>query len=661
MLRGDPMPPESAIPPNRNDSARNDSVRQVVRALFAFRWTAFWFFALFFGFLLLIGYWFPPIWQAKALILIKPGREQLPQSIVPVTMAPSGNLAATSETLNSEISILTSRPVLEVVVDRLLAEQEKKPDNFLTRFQDWCRSVGLLPDLPQRENMILSLGEKIEPEPLPMTNVIEVTFTSFNDKSAFRTLDHLVDAYLAQHGKVHSNPAALAFFTGETARAKALLDPVVARLAQFRADNDGGDLTLKRSLLLQELTVTESRRRALDQIPAGSEELASAVVADNPVIAQSRQRLFDLRLELASLVQQYGEAARETEAVRQQMQLTQADLRLQLERLHAVLTSAEERLRGDLRAAEEKRALHDALVAEEAQLRRDHELYRQKMEEERIFEQMDADQMVSVRVVERPTVPLKPWFPNAFILALLGIVLGVPGAIAAALLRAWLAGRVATVQDVEERLELPVLASVVRPHRWTAADRRAAAMRDAAGVVLASLQRRRGDAGGAPRVVHVVAASAHEGADAFAAALARVADEPTALLLLGESPDSQRGSGPADVDALSAAGRAVEGAAQVTLHDLSRQPLAELPRLIAALRERGQLVIVAGTPLCGRGDGARHVGLADVAVLVLGAGQVHLEVARRAAAMLRREARQLAGAVLTGRPEPVPGLVYRWI
>jgi hypothetical protein len=115
------------------------------------------------------------------------------------------------------------------------------------------------------------------------------------------------------------------------------------------------------------------------------------------------------------------------------------------------------------------------------------------------------------------------------------------------------------------------------------------------------------------------------------------------------------------VEALLAAGRAVEGASHVTLHDLSNRPLVELPRLVATLRERGFLVIVAGTPLCGRGDGARHVGLADVALLVLGAGQVHFEVARRAAEILRREARQLAGAVLTGRPEPVPGLVYRWI
>ncbi|MSR46914.1 MAG: hypothetical protein EXS13_07610 [Planctomycetes bacterium] len=650
---------------------RNDSVRQVVRALFAYRFTAIWFFGLFFGFLLLIGYWFPPIYLAKALILVKPGREQLPQSIVPIAQAPSGNLTATVETVNSEISILTSRPVLEVVVDRLLAEQEKKPDNFLTRFQDWCRAVGLLPDLPQRENMILSLGEKIDPEPLPMTNVIEIEFTSFNDRAACKTVDYLVDAYLAQHSKVHSNPAALHFFGGEAERVRAELDLVTADLVQFRADNDGGDLTLKRTLLLQELTSTESRRRALDQIPEGSEELASTVVADNPAIAEGRKLLLDRRLELATLTQQFGKTARETEGVRAQLALASGDLRKQLERLHVVLASSEERLRADLRAAELKRAVYDRLVEDETRLRRGFDLFQQKAEEERIFQQMDSDQMVSVRVIERPTIPQKPWFPNAFILALLGIVLGVPGALSAALLRAWLAGRVATVHDVEEKLQVPVLASIAKPRLWDRADARAATMGDAARVVLASLARRAGEPPppGAGRVVHVAAASEREGADAFAAALAHAAGDDgraVALVSLGERSDSQRGpvgaNGAAvDCAKLQASGRVIEGARNVTLFDLAQQPLAALPELLLRLRETSALVVIAGTPLCGRGDGARHVGLADIALLVVGAGQVHFEVARRAHEIMRREARQFAGAVLTGRPEPVPGLVYRWI
>jgi len=653
------MPHETA----NHQPARDDSVRQVVRALFAYRFTALGFFALFFGFLLLIGYWFPPLYLGRALILVKPGRELLPQSIVPITMAPTGNVPATIETVNSEVAILTSRPVLEAVVDRLLAEQEKKADNFITRFQDWCRKVGLLPDLPQRENLILGLGDKIEPEQLPMSNVIEVEFLSFNAEAAWKTVDYLVDAYLAQRTKIHSNPTALAFFEKEAAREKAALDAIDAKLTQFRADNDGGDLTLQRTLLLQELTTTESKRRALDQIPEGSEEVASAVVGDNPTVAMSRQRLLDLRLQLATLAQQYGDGARETQGVHAQIVITTADLRQQLVRLHDVLADSETRVREALRAAEQKRGVYDALTHEQARLVASFELYRQKAEEERLYQEMDAGHMANVRVLERPTPPQKPWFPNAFVLALLGLVLGVPGAIAAALLRAWLGGRVATVHDVEKRLEVPVLASVRRPRLWHGARRRAADMADAARLVHASLGRRKAELPDL-RVVHVAAASHHEGADAFAAALARVAGEQgldVALVALGHVPSRRREGAPPDAAALLARGRPVAGARGVVLHDWSDAPLDSVPDAIATLRAERSLVVVAGKPLCGRGDGARFLVHADVTVLVIGAGRVHFDVARRAAGIAQREARMLAGAVLTHRDDPVPGLLYRWI
>ncbi len=653
MSQAEPNPPQN----------RNDSVRQVVRALFAFRFTALWFFLVFFGVLLAIGYFFPPIYLARATILVKAGRELLPQSIVPITMAPVSNIPTTPETVNSEISIFMSRPVLEAAVDRLIAEQGEPSENFITRFQDWCRRVKLLPTLSQRENMILTLGEKIEPEPLPMTNVVEVEFTSFSRTGAFKTVDYLVDAYLKQRRLVHSNPKALGFFEDETKRCREKLDVVVQKLTAFRVDHDGGDLTLKRTLLMQELTSTESQARALDQLPEGSEELASASVADNPIVADSRRRLLDLRLQLATLSLQFGPEAREVEGVRSQISIAQKDLREQLGRLRTVLANAEKQLRVELREAETRRAEYDALVSEEAQLHASYDLYRQKSDEERIFQEMDSDNIVSVRVLERPTMPAKPWFPNAFILALLGIVLGVPGAITAAMLRAWLAGRVVTVQDVEEKLQVPVLASVARPRLWHGARRRAAMTGDAARIVLASLERH-STLGEGTRVVHVAAASRREGTAAFAAALARAAaggEREVALLLLGDRPDSLRGGGEMDAAALLRGGKAVEGAKGVSLFDLSACPLAALPDALASLRESKSMVIVAGTPLCGGGDGARFVGMADVALLVLGAGHVHFEVARRATDLIRREARQFAGAVLTGRPEPVPGLVYRWI
>jgi uncharacterized protein involved in exopolysaccharide biosynthesis len=621
---------------------------------------------LFFGFLLLIAYYFPPLFQSHALVLVKPGRESSPQSFVPVSSMPPGNISTTLEDVNSEVAIMTSRPVLLEVAQRIVAERQEKPENFFTRFQDWCRSVGLLPDLDPVQNLVLGLQDKIEPEPLPLSHVIELEYTSFDAKNAFKTLDYLLDAYVKHHGKVHSTPEALEFFKGQAEEFRKKLDDVNARLTKFRVENDGGDLTLKRSLLLQELATTESQRRALEHIPEGSEELASASVADNPQVADSRKRLLDLRIELSQKLDSFGEQSREVKAVHLQVDVVTKDLRDLLIRLHSVLADSETEMRAELQQVELLRATFDQLVAEQTELKTNHDTYVRKAEEERISQAMDADEMVSIRIVERPVVPVKPWFPARFILALLGIVLGIPGAISAALLRAYLAGRVTTVLDVEEKLRVPVLASVPRIPFWKVWRDRRAPMRDAARIVLASLQRQTeaGEQDGA-RVVHVAASSSREGARAFAGALARAASEAgvgeIAFVDLGEQPGSRRNGAAADVDSLLARAKPVEGAPHLAFLDLSDQHLIALGELLDRLRERCSLIIVAGSPLGGRGDGASQIGWSDVTLLVLGARHVHLDVARRSVDITRRESKRLGGAVLTERPEPVPSLLYRWI
>src|SRR5215203_3643398 len=201
------------------DVRRTDGLRRVVRTLFEWPWTALAFFVLFFGFLMLLAYFFPPLYQVRGLVLVKAGAEKSPLSYLPIGQVPMGNLATSMEDVNSEIAILTSRPVIEEVVDaRIEAASEEEASVgaklWLEEFQAWCQGIGLMPVVDEREAAILALQNNLSVEPLPISNVIEITYTSFSPKGAAKTVNFLLDAYVKRHGETHRNADSLAFFQG---------------------------------------------------------------------------------------------------------------------------------------------------------------------------------------------------------------------------------------------------------------------------------------------------------------------------------------------------------------------------------------------------------------------------------------------------------------
>lgn len=655
----------------KRETRKSDGMRRIVRTLFEWPWTALGFFVLFFGFLVLIAYVFPPLYEVRALVLVKSGAEKSPLMYLPLGRGPASNLSTSLEDVNSEIAILTSRPVVEEVVDRRRGEGEVEETAtgakaVVEDFQAWCRSIGLLPEVDEREKAILSLQNDLTIEPVPMSNVIEITYTNFSPKAAARTVNFLLDAYLRRHGETHRNPDSLEFFQREAEDIRVRLESVQKQLTDFRVENEGGDLTLKRTLLLQQLVTTEQLRRSLESVSQGEEELISdSTLLENRELSFNREKLLDLKLDLAEKKLYYAPGSAEIQALTNQIEIARKALSDQIARLRTSLARDEADLSTQLQGVERARASFDRLVEQEQRLRANYDTYLAKSEEERITKAMEASQMVSVRVLERAAIPAKPFFPNRFILALLGIIFGIPGAISAALLKGYLYGRVTSVEDVEQELEVPVLASIRRRPWWSFSKKVPVDLVNAARSVLSAL----GSPGNSSaRVVYFASATRREGAATLASAVARVAAAElggkTALVLLGVPPDAARVTASATArtpdDVVASAKRSPDTPGLDVL-DLSEARLVGLAPVFAALRERYDQIFVAGPPLTGRNDGASYVSLADRSVFVVGGSGVHLDIARRALSVLRQQSRDVVGAVLTQRREPVPALIYRWM
>ncbi len=623
---------------NPQTERRTDTPRRVIRALFEFRKAMLGFFVVFFAFLMLIAYVFPPIWEVKGQVLVKSGRQNAPAG---VAMSNAGaRLDTNMEDVVSEMTIMMSEPVLQRVAERLLADvPEEQKETFVSRmkdgFQDFCISLGLLPDLPEGANLVQQLGKKVTVEIEPGSHVINLSYQHQGKGTAVRTINYLLEEYLEQHTAIHSETEALRFFEQQVVDKKAELDLLQGEITAFRMEHDGGDLTLQRTLLLQDLTEADQALRSLSDVDATEDGLMQASsLSEHPELAPFYQRLLDLELEIAEAE---GIDATLAAQKREQAATTRGKLLEQLRNKRAYLARRVEELRGELRAVESERARFEDLLSRRNIVEATYQQYVAKHEEERIAQAMDSNRLTSVRVLQKATPPVKPYFPNRFVMAILGFLLGIPGAIAFALLRAYFSGRVSTVQDIETELGLPVLASLARlPGSAFRSGMPESVMRGAR-MVLANV-----DQAGVKSVC-LASSSNGEGAATIAAAVALAAAQDGRSVVFA-TPDG------AGTEAVEAAG--------VEVLDLSGRGVKEQRAAVSEAAGRCDLVVMAALPLASA-EGGLYASSAEAAVFVVSGSGVHIEVARRGHGVLVRSCGKVLGAVLTQRRDPIPSLLYR--
>ena len=345
----------------------------------------------------------------------------------------------------------------------------------------------------------------LEVTPYPTAPMIEVAFTDTDRNKAAAVANTVVDTYLEYRPSLFESPEVGKFYGKRAERLKRELRAAERRIDRYQRRSGilalqqqkdesvrqimASDLSLKETIsqIRQTEELIESLSAAQEKQP---EKVSSDVeMIDNPVARALEERVGILSVELSELHQKYTEEDRRVRDKIEQI----ADLRKQIAKQPARIVGTERyelnqvrqnlseeiyRAGANLKALIAKKGslettmanLNDSLDAMNRRGVRFQELdslvqnkrvelqaTETRRQEAQLSQDMTANRLDSVRVVDRATPPVKPYNQNTLLataVALLsGLGLGVAGAFGLDFL--YRTSHFAT--DIERELELPVL------------------------------------------------------------------------------------------------------------------------------------------------------------------------------------------------------------
>jgi len=413
-----------------------------------------------------------PSREAVAKILLKEDRASLQIS----GLYPRTKSQYSPEALQSEIELLRSREVLLPTAHELLTKEQYIPaltpppeppgwlERTVTKLQAFFSGSTPLEDdaeadpVTQRINM---LARKTIAEPVPDTNVIQVSFFAATAQEAVKTLQTILAHYLEQRAVAYGGSAKLlSFYEQEKEQAQAKLQSAEDRLRGWQQANNIIAIDQQAANMLETLAVQE---RMLQQAEAGG----ATTRETDPLITKLRGELVTSELALQDLLQRYTEEDRRVREKREYIETIKKGLLSAQKNLSTSLSSQRDTLRkqinqtsGAIASLRDKRLEGDRLARSVELQKSAFLLYGKNLEEARIAARMEKEQLSNVAVIEQPYAKEGINFGEraglVFLAALVGLVLGV--AIAFGL--EFFNNTLRTQQDVEQYLGLPVLAAI---------------------------------------------------------------------------------------------------------------------------------------------------------------------------------------------------------
>lgn len=437
---------------------------------------------------------YTPLFEARSLVLVKSGWEnRSPELSLDPGRVPA---AREHDLVSSEVRILQSRDLKERVVNTVKVE---------TIYPHLVKNP--LPGITPNEAAVLFLEKNLTVTPAKNSNVVEVAFRNENPAAAAAVVNNLVNLYIDKRTEVYRDPKSIMFLDKKTEEYRRNLAESENKLKVFKDQIEIVSFDDQRTALItQRSTLTGTINSTATQIQEVQERIAELdkqmqatpkTQLGGPATerrAEAESRLLNLQLQEKELLSRFKEDNRLVANVREQMQLVKQYMETQTSRDTASRTSSADPVYQDLqKQALQNRAELSALKVRKAAL--DQELtdltrqletlasheskyrelqrevtnneeryrsYRQRLEETRIYDELERQKMSSVSVIEPASVPMLPANPKKpTILFVVGaLAVGIGGAVGLAFLLEFLKRGVTTPAEAERRLGLPVLVAV---------------------------------------------------------------------------------------------------------------------------------------------------------------------------------------------------------
>ena len=440
-----------------------------------------------------------PTYEAKSSLLFKFGREYIyrpevgekGQGISPMI---SFNQA---EVINSEIEILLSRNLAEMVINLLGLETiypgivQAPPENM----------TPLEAALQVFQNNLSSAG-------LKKSNVLEIKFKHKDPEIAAETVNSLVDFFKERHLQIYDDPQS-AFLGKQLASYEEKLQQSADELQAFKQKHNVFSLVEQRNLLLRQHTEldtllkdNQNQTRAL-QIKLSSLKKEMNTIYENidrytesdryRIIDDAKSKLLTFQLREQELLEKYTETNRLVVNIRKEIQIVrdflkeqEANIRTTVKSGNIVYQEVEKEMiktSAELRSLETKssslmqqlddvKATLQNLDLREKELQklqralslneRNYKVYLNKYEEARITEDMNRRKLSNISVIQKATAPAKPVKPRKLINIIISIMLGSFAGLGFAFLSEHMSQGLVNPETIEKRLALPVLVSVPR-------------------------------------------------------------------------------------------------------------------------------------------------------------------------------------------------------
>jgi uncharacterized protein involved in exopolysaccharide biosynthesis len=443
----------------------------------------------------------PPTYEAKSSLLIKFGREYIYRSEVGERASDSRTLIPLNqeEVINSEIQILTSRDLIEKVINTLKVE-------------------NIYPDLAENptstitplEAAILTFEKKLSVEGIKKSSVIQVSFQHKDPRIAAQAVNLLVDSLKEKHLQVYSDPKS-SFLEQQLAAYEQKLKESQNKFEAFKQKYQVFSLDEQRTLLLKQRTdLDTSFKISQNQIGELQSKLSSlknqmrAVSKDVPLYTETERykitddakaQLLGLQLKEQELLHKYNEDTPLVINVRKEIKIVRNFIKEQEEDLKGKVRTGQNivyqdiereiiKTQADLLSQEAKSSTLGGQIArldremqtldlrenelqnlkrELATNERNYKTYLEKVEEALISDDLNRQKMANISVIQAATAPAKPIKPRKALNILLGIILGAVSGLGIAFFNEYSSQSLSTPESAERRLGLPVLGTI--PYR----------------------------------------------------------------------------------------------------------------------------------------------------------------------------------------------------
>lgn len=468
------------------------SAREVVAVAFRHRWSLLLAAILPVALGLAIPFYLTPHYEARTQVLVKPGREFMPQA------DSSGNMQLPQMTMREMVDTVTQiLQSTDLIRDVLRDETVPKLYPEIARRlppEAWDDAAGR------------ALMADLSVAPVRLTNVIDMALRNADRLVATEALRTVLARFQERHVAAFSQRRS-ALLEAQLEENSRLLDAAQRARATYVTERQIFSLPEQRNLLVQrrsqmsqELREAEMRDESLarqiayvtDELARQPETITVQVVNQASAVAEDAQRrLRELRERERELLSTLGPQHPELRANRAAIAATEQSLAQTGRRTQAISTGINPlatTLRTQLAALESERAplagrmaaLRAAIEEDDARLQRMAEdeiglraldrriaglegairALQQRGTEARLSEELDRAQVAGLSVIQQPFASERPVSPKRMLFLAGGVVAGGLLAALRLLLALSFGSRFLTVETVERMLGVPVLAGL---------------------------------------------------------------------------------------------------------------------------------------------------------------------------------------------------------